>query len=289
MHQDSFSPLRKVPEKKGKKTQGKEATEYKNDYLVIKFNSFIETDTPVQSDSDNEENRIRIGNKEFKATTSTSVRSATTTTDRLFPESWIRYNKITSSCYCEPCTKQDVNSKWNHSKFYKNKTNGEPIRGIKRSKIDGCRNHATRDMHRNSISKLSMSKTMVNSLSKLFNKAYDDYKKIFRAALFIVKHRLSCNRFVDICNLLKEYNIRLMDNDLYVIQYSFYEIMKTFSETIIKDLNERLKKSQYYSIIVDESTDITSTKELIIYVKYYDTISGQCYWTIFSMYVLVQI
>ena len=49
--------------------------------------------------------------------------------------------------YCEYCTKANAKNKWNAKKEYINRQ-GEHIRGIRRFKIDGIREHSINDKHR---------------------------------------------------------------------------------------------------------------------------------------------
>ena len=90
------------------------------------------------------------------------------------------------------------------------------------------------------------------------------------AALFITKNHLSCSNFVEVCALLELYGIKLTEKELYLTKYSYYEMLETFCEVISKHLIEKVKRSKYYSIIMNESTDIGGRKELIIYIKYFD-------------------
>jgi len=84
-----------------------------------------------------------------------------------------------------------------------------------------------------------------------------------RAALLVTEHKLACKNFEALCDFLKYLGLKLMDNDLYKTSYGYYEILKTFSEVISSTLIEKIKQSQYFSIIVDESTDASKSKELL--------------------------
>ena len=48
------------------------------------------------------------------------------------------------------------------------------------------------------------------------------------------------------------------------------EILKALNDVISAEQIKRIKDSELYSIIVDESTDINTIKEMMIYIKYYD-------------------
>jgi len=182
--------------------------------------------------------------------------------------------------YCEYCTNHDAKTKWNFNKKYKNKKTNALEGGIRRFRIDGIRQHTLSDIHKTSIGSFHLSKNLSSGMANLFNKAYDDYKRIFKAARFITEQRLPCSKFVDLCEFLRSYRsygIKLTNNDLYVTSYGYYEILKTFSETTLKNIANKIKKNKFYSIIVDESTDISQSKELIVYVKYFDDQTNEIY------------
>ena len=77
------------------------------------------------------------------------------------------------------------------------------------------------------------------------------------------------------CSFLKDLNIVLTENNLYQTRYGYVEILKIINEVILKEQVKRIKNSKHYSIIIDESTDITSQKEFMIFIKYYDDIEVQ--------------
>ena len=62
------------------------------------------------------------------------------------------------------------------------------------------------------------------------------------------------------------------------MRYGYVEILKIIkiiSEVILKQQIKRIKNSKQYSKIIDESTDISSHKVLLFYIKYYDDIESQ--------------
>ena len=49
---------------------------------------------------------------------------------------------------------------------------------------------------------------------------------------------------------------------------SVKEVQKSLLCVIQQDLKEKLKDSEYFGIIVDESTDLSVHKKLVVYVRY---------------------
>lgn len=201
-----------------------------------------------------------------------------TSSSRGFCDGWLKiftflkYEEVEKSMYCKFCTAHNLQTKWNINMKYKGPNNPQIFfKGIRRFKIDGIRNHALSVNHREAANRKQMSGTLQNAISNMFNQAFNDYKKIMRAALFITQHRMATTKFQPLCEFLQSYGIKLMQNELYMTRYGYYEILKSFNELIMTTMIKKIKESRWYSIIVDESTDITNTKELIVYAKYLDT------------------
>ena len=57
-------------------------------------------------------------------------------------------------------------------------------------------------------------------------------------------------------------NLKLTDEDLYISRYDFLEMIKSMSEFVSKEQIKRVKRSKYFSLIFDKSTDTYSKKEL---------------------------
>ena len=86
----------------------------------------------------------------------------------------------------------------------------------------------------------------------------------------MTNEKIAMNKFQGFCKFLKELNVSLTDNELYQSRYAYLEILKTMSDIAIKEQIKRIKSSKYYSLVIDESTDIANQKELMIYIKYFD-------------------
>ena len=58
-------------------------------------------------------------------------------------------------------------------------------------------------------------------------------------------------------------NVTLTNKNLYQMRYRYVEILKIISEVILKEQIKRIRNSKQYSIIIDESTGISSHKVLL--------------------------
>jgi hypothetical protein len=57
----------------------------------------------------------------------------------------------------------------------------------------------------------------------------------------------------------------------YMDDHTALEMIKITSKFFRRRLRDRLKKTPYYGIMVDETTDKSTEQQLIIYIKYLDT------------------
>lgn len=198
----------------------------------------------------------------------------TTSSQRCFQESWrkiftfLEYNNGIKAMWCKLCTKSNKTTKWNFNKERINKKLKTRTRGISRFKIDSIRDHALSTHHREAISDHIQSVSLTNQLANMFDKATSEIKRLISIVIFMSKETIANVKYQSLCAFIKSFGIKLTDGDLYISSYAYLEILKTLSEVILKEQIERLKETTHYSIIIDESTDITHQKELIVYVKY---------------------
>ena len=188
---------------------------------------------------------------------------------------FLRYNEEFKIMWRHYCSCYDLATKWNINRKYRNKNLNKFTNGVKRFKSDGITIHSLSDNHREAIDRHISSKTLIKKVSNMFDKALNDFKRIINIVLFITKQRIAMSKFPTFCEFLKEMNVILTNNNLYQTRYGYVEILKTISEVILKEQIKRIKNSKQYSIIIDESTDMSSQKELLIYIKYYDDIESQ--------------
>ena len=171
--------------------------------------------------------------------------------------------------YCDKCTKFNAKTKWNRNEQYLDKK-GNKINGIIRFKIDGIKDHSMSEKHRDSLQKEHQSKTLVKVVVNMFQNAYQDIIRLMKLTLFITQEKIAINKFPKFCHFIKDLGFKLTNSDLYMSRYGYLEILKCFDHNIKKQQLKRIQNSNFYSIVIDESTDLVFSKELIIYIKYYD-------------------
>ena len=102
-------------------------------------------------------------------------------------------------------------------------------------------------------------------------------KKLIRSLYFLVKHRIPHTTvFEDLITLQaqngdEQLNARLTTsagNATYLSKISTAEFLECISHYIEEDMLSRLKSSQFFSIMVDESTDLASKEEMCICARW---------------------
>lgn len=206
--------------------------------------AFVKPTLKSESDSSSDDDTLET------PSTSSASRDFCTKWLKTFP--WLIFN---GSMFCKWCLK------------FHNK--GKFIKGSKRFKIDGLRNHASSKKHINSIKTMKNNSSLLTLFQKSFLLAQKEFERYFRLIHFIAKENLAIVKYPQLIRLMKDMGFNFPSNT-YQTPYAFKEMLLTMSDQCFKILIERVKNSPYFSILVDESTDIETNKSFIIYIRYYD-------------------
>ena len=77
-----------------------------------------------------------------------------------------------------------------------------------------------------------------------------------KIALFMIEEKLAIRKFPSLCSFIKSLGLKLTDKDLYMTRYGYLELIKCFDSVIKKEQIKRIQNSNFFSIVIDESTDI---------------------------------
>jgi hypothetical protein len=172
---------------------------------------------------------------------------------KLFP--WLEYNHATNLMKCIFCS---IKKKAN--KF---------ATGSGRFKIDGPITHSGSQLHLEALQETLQSKFMKSKIDAFWASQHGDLVKLLMHMKFICDENLPISLFASLCAHLRRIG-HYYKSSLYMNHYGFMELCQSSSTVIKKGLLESIKKSPFYSLLIDESTDITSTKELAIMIQFYD-------------------
>jgi hypothetical protein len=173
--------------------------------------------------------------------------------------SWLRYDKINKRMYCTLCMQ-----------YKKKKFATEGATNISRKLA--IREHINTEDH-NDAEKLESSRIQMESLQKEFtssNANMNHIVGIMRAVYFLAKKNLPLRLLPSVVELLKESGSPDLFSDTitYTNNISGHEFLEAISNTIKEEIWNELFDVAAFGIMIDESTDITTTKNLDIYVSY---------------------
>lgn len=146
---------------------------------------------------------------------------------------------------------------------------GKFVTGSDRYKVDGLRNHASSKKHLLSIKLIRESAHAQNLFQQQFIIAQKEFERYFRLVNFITKENLAMLKYPQLIKLSEEMGVKFPSN-CYQSIYAFKEMLFILSEVCFKKLIELVKQSPWFSILLDESTDIAAHKSVIIYIRFYN-------------------
>jgi hypothetical protein len=140
------------------------------------------------------------------------------------------------------------------------------------SKKSAIKEHTNTEDH-NNAEKLEKARVQMESLQKqsFSSDAHTSHIiGIMRAVYFLAKKNLPISLLPSIVELLRESgSLNLSDGSItYVNHTSGNEFLEAISDTIKEEIWDELSNVVAFGVMIDESTDITTTKHLDIYVSY---------------------
>jgi hypothetical protein len=169
---------------------------------------------------------------------------------------WVFHIPFKNVMMCKLCTKH-------------NQKNRFAREGSQRFKIDGLIGHCRTSQHQNSMNLELASTQFKTKIDALWASVNTDLIKLLHHVKFVCEHNLPISFFANLCKHLQKSG-HIYKNSLYMSHYGFMELCQA-SSTILKGaILDKVKKSPYYSLIIDESTDLVSTKELALMIRYFD-------------------
>ena len=100
--------------------------------------------------------------------------------------------------------------------------------------------------------------------------AYDEsLASLFRAAYFIGKQSLPYTKFLSLCSLLASVKVSIIAS-LYHDEKSCADLIACMYNIIKYKIICRIQNSLFYGIMIDESTDISVTGQLVVFATNID-------------------
>ncbi|XP_076078789.1 zinc finger protein 862-like [Mytilus galloprovincialis] len=153
--------------------------------------------------------------------------------------------------------------------------------GCKSYREDVIRNHERTSYHQVSVNmeRDSLISKTTGGIGQALDTVVTLERRAFIAALrcmyFLLKKEIPhTSNFGDLLDLVKENGCSYLDTlnvegrVKYQSQRAIQEMVWCLGETIREDVVAKVGQSSFYSILIDETTDISVLKQLIIYVKF---------------------
>ena len=88
----------------------------------------------------------------------------------------------------------------------------------------------------------------------------------FKAVLFLARQDMAIIKFDSLCSLIYDCNGEMIKS--YRNTHSASEMLHCLATVHLDTLLQHVRNSPFFSIVIDESTDVAVNKQLIMYVRY---------------------
>jgi len=245
-----------------------------------KIKDFKSEKKSPQNLNDEEERDEKPQNNPRRETQSatSSVKKSSQTEKRIFQEDWkkmyigLNYNQETGVMTCEICQKYSSIS---------NKAQNIFVTGTNKKRVDVLDYHwKVHSGHQQAIIAMKDSASSKKVYEDIVLKNGTKNIALMKISYFLCQNLLSFNKFSDVTSLIFKQILPLIlqdssknleiekhyENDNMCVQF-----VESISFVIERKVLENIKKSEYYSLLIDETMDISKKEQLIIYGKYFDS------------------
>ena len=158
---------------------------------------------------------------------------------------------------------------------------------VKSNKVNaftkGCTNyrsstlarHVALPSHKEAVQDLKMRSNMETSTKNAFQQKAESITRALQSTYWLAKENIASLKYESLLDFLdfQGVDVNTMSvggNASYKSRGSVREFQESIFETIEADVLEKVDKSPFISVLCDESTDISNTKKLILYVRLLD-------------------
>lgn len=149
-------------------------------------------------------------------------------------------------------------------------------------KTSTLRRHSDGVSHTAAVKRKREADSAKNVMAKAIEKAQlqceEEMKGLLKTAYFIAENEMAKAKFCHLvkfmkdmeCPAFKNLNAETSSYGSYINEKGLSEMHQAIASTLVEDVDKAVRKSSVFSLILDESTDISNTKRLITYVRYID-------------------
>ncbi|MCO5548311.1 hypothetical protein L7F22_001768 [Adiantum nelumboides] len=170
---------------------------------------------------------------------------------------WAEFDPVSARIFCKYCKK--VNN--SRSEFGKN--------GSTNVQHSALIEHASTKAHQDAHYMFGKNKiTIEDGAEKRQDVAMVCSKRLFAAAYHVAKEDLVFSKFTSTLDLLDFCDCPNLVRDLYQNDKACSSFVRYISEDLLTKILLRLNASNFYSIMMDESTDIATCQHMIVYESF---------------------
>ena len=147
-----------------------------------------------------------------------------------------------------------------------------------RYRTDTVQAHLSNQMHKESDQahkRRSSSYFDAEETSKINHLKNNVYFQVFQSLFWLAKEEIAFTKCVSLLQLIERFGI----NDIRYFETRSEPVLRKMllliSQTILKDIVEKIKQSSEFGFLTDEVTDIANMCQLVSFIKYFDYEKGQ--------------
>nr|XP_006820028.1 PREDICTED: uncharacterized protein LOC102809342 [Saccoglossus kowalevskii] len=146
---------------------------------------------------------------------------------------------------------------------------------------DGCKNyrtstvarHASSALHLEAVKATIMRADMEAAVSTALTKKQDAVITAMKTVYWLAKEAIATDKYSSLLELLRESgcehvgNLQVGGNATYQSSTTAEDLQQTISDVITTKVSKRIQSCVMFSILTDESTDISVTGRLVLYIR----------------------
>ena len=146
----------------------------------------------------------------------------------------------------------------------------------------GCKNYRTSSLsrhaemcdHKNALMSATMQTDLKKAMEKALSRQEEGITTAQKVAYWLAKENVATRKFSSLMNLLRQTSCPHVDklscgeNANYMSDPAAEEFQEACAKVISKEIEKEIQQSRFLSVLVDESTDISVTQKLVVYVRF---------------------
>lgn len=182
---------------------------------------------------------------------------------------WLRYDPVSKLMFCSMCEKARLENTF--------------VRGCRIMKKESVIKHEKgqgENSHQASKTIIQGQNTFSGASAVVRERTKDAAIGVLKIVHFLAKHNLPnslIGPMAELCTDLGADQLKLLSVDkhtTYTSNKSVHDFQQALSDCIAEKLLEKAKKASFYSVLIDESTDVSVSQNVLIYIRFLVSVFG---------------